>query len=145
MKTFSKPLPFYKDAYEKARAEEIALLPFLQKHFNDPALANTESTYSKFDFISDARCIELKTRNVTKDKFPDLMINKNKIDDARRNCHQRDYIFVYRFSDDSVWYWKFDPSVELDVRVAGRMDRGYDERREFYFIPTSLLENIPLS
>ena len=145
MKSFRRNQPFYKDAYEKARTEEIVLLPYLQRHFNDPDLINTPSRFAKFDYISEARFIELKSRNCPKGKFPDMMINKNKVDEARMKYQQRDYIFVFRFSDESVWYWKFDPSVELDVRVGGRMDRGYDERQYYYFIPTSLLENLPLS
>ena len=135
---------FHKTANQKARDEEAALLPSLRAHFKDHLLTQSVGTFDRFDFVSPTRKIELKTRTCLVDTYPDLMIGANKIAEARRNHNQRDHIFCFKFADGSVYYWIYDPAVFLPARIGGRTDRGMDERKEHFFIPTNVLEYLPI-
>jgi hypothetical protein len=144
MKNFSgRVQPFHKEANARARDEEAALLPALQRFFDDPELEQSEGAFAAFDFVSPRHRIELKTRNCFVHTYRDLMINANKIAEARKYSHLYDYIFVFKFVDGSVYYWKFDARVELERRLGGRTDRGINEIREYYFIPNDILDQLP--
>ena len=62
------------------------------------------------------------------------MIGCNKIKNALK-VEGRKIIFCFKF-EDGLFYWEFDKEKipNLDLRLGGRIDRGKDERRPYYFI-----------
>jgi hypothetical protein len=70
------------------------------------------------------------------------MIGVNKIKNAMK-VEGRKVIFCIKF-DDGLFYWEFDKEKidNLDLRLGGRIDRGVDERRPYYFLKVSDMTKI---
>ena len=133
--------PFVKDpSLSKYRIDteygiesEKICLPILKNKF-DQFLIKNENKYAIFDYVGSSHFIELKTRRYNSDKYPDTMIGCNKIKNALK-VEGRKIIFCFKF-EDGLFYWEFDKEKipNLDLRLGGRIDRGKDERRPYYFI-----------
>ena len=129
------------DANYGEESEKVCL-PILREKFDNYLMKN-ENKYAIFDFIGNTHLIELKTRRYDSTKYPDTMIGVNKIKYAI-NSTGRKVIFCFKF-DDGLFYWEFSKErlgVDLELRLGGRIDRGRDERRPYYFIKTSSLTKI---
>ena len=126
-------------------ASEINLLDTFKTFFNDQTLVRTINN-SIFDFEGDNLLIELKTRTNTKDKYPDTMIGVNKIKKAnvlyKKNLEMQVY-FVFCFTD-GLYYWKYDPTLNLRVDQGGRTDRGRLEIKSYAFIEVDLLTKLEI-
>jgi hypothetical protein len=134
-KTFIKDPNFskYKIDTEYGIESEKICLPLLKTKF-DPFLIKNENRYAIFDYVGVSHFIELKTRRYNSDKYPDTMIGCNKIKNALK-VEGRKVVFCFKF-EDGLFYWEFDKEKipNLDLRLGGRIDRGKDERRPYYFI-----------
>jgi hypothetical protein len=132
----------FKSDYIVGRQNEITHISNLQKAFNDPNLKHTERKTDIFDFYSENKFVELKSRNFEHNKYPDTMIGINKINYAKANP-EREYYFVFSFTD-GLYYWKYNDEDKLNYRKGGRYDRGYNEIKDYAFIPINLLKNISI-
>jgi len=126
---------------EYGAESERLCLPILKEKF-DPFLIKNENRYAIFDYVGSSHFIELKTRRYNSDKYPDSMIGVNKIKNAMK-VEGRKVIFCIKF-DDGLFYWEFDKEKidDLDLRLGGRIDRGVDERRPYYFLKVSDMTKI---
>ena len=67
------------------------------------------------------------------------MIGYNKIKKALEL--NEDVYFIFNFTD-GIYYYKFDRDKELEIKQAGRRDRGRPEIKDYYFIPIEILQKI---
>ena len=129
--------------YIVGRASEEKYLPCLQNAFNDETLSHTKCKSDIFDYIGNNKYIELKTRSFEHTKYPDTMIGLNKIKYAQANP-DKEFYFVFAFTD-GLYYYKYNPDDILNYRKGGRVDRGYNEIKEYAYIPIFLLTYISLN
>ena len=132
----------YKIDNEYGLESEKICLPIIKKLF-DPYIIKNENKYAIFDYVGSTHFIELKTRKYESFKYPDTMIGVNKIKNALK-VEGRKVVFCFKFTD-AFYYWEFDKE-KLDevaeIRLGGRIDRGKDERRPYYFIKISSMIKI---
>ena len=117
---------------------ERQLLPILKTHFKDDSIFQL-TQYNTFDYQGDNKYIELKSRNNKIDKYDKTMVGYNKI--IRASTILEDVYFFFWFTD-GLFYWKFNRDIDLEVKRAGRQDRGKFEYNNYAFIPTTLLTKI---
>ena len=107
----------------------------------DETLEKTNNKYNLFDFIGKDCYIELKSRRNTHDKYPDTMVGYNKIEFAKSTY--KTVIFCFAFTD-GLYYYVFDKTHlannTLRVDYGGRSDRGYEEYKQYCYIPVKLLK-----
>jgi hypothetical protein len=130
---------FFEDEYNKAKEHEEEHFIFLQEYFNDPTLKKTTKKFSTFDYNSDNIIIELKKRNFDFGKYEDYMIGLNKIKRAQKA--KKDIYFIMLF-DNGMYSYKYDINDKLNYRISGRRDRGFNEFKEYAFIPKELFTKI---
>lgn len=130
----------FKRDYEKGKANELKLLPKLRQLFKDDNIQIADEQHSIFDYESNNKRIELKTRFNTKDKYPTTMIPYNKIVDAEN--YEGDYYFVFSFTDKNC-YIKYRKSKfdKFDKSLGGRTDRNKQEIKDYVYIPIDKLVN----
>ena len=108
----------------------------------DETLEKTNNKYNLFDFIGKDCYIELKSRRNTHDKYPDTMVGYNKIEFAKSTY--KTVIFCFAFTD-GLYYYVFDKTHlannTLRVDYGGRSDRGYEEYKQYCYIPVELLKS----
>lgn len=122
--------------YEIGHKVEIELEQLMLNTFG---VIRNQNKYAVFDYESDDSIVELKNRRCFSYSFKDIMMNHSKIDFAKtttKHCY-----FVFKFID-GVYFWKYDKDVELRTDINGRKDRGMNEQKQFYYIPTHLLRPI---
>ena len=98
----------------------------------------TTDANDEFDFKNDSFYIELKTRRVTKDKYPSTMVGENKV--IKGFEHQiagKRVFFVFDFVD-CMCLWELNRD-EYRVKHGGRWDRGRPEIKSYCYIPTKYL------
>jgi len=117
--------------------KENQYLEILKKTF-DMNLEKIEFKYSIFDFCSKDTYVELKSRNIAKDKYSDTMIGFNKL--KRASKVSLPVYFVICFTD-GLYYWKYKEG-EFEVRDGGRIDRGRPEIKKYAYIKTDNLIKI---
>jgi len=92
----------------------------------------------EFDFKNDGFYIELKTRRVTKNKYPTTMVGENKV--IKGFEHQlagKRVFFVFDFVD-CMCIWELNRD-EYHVKHGGRCDRGRPEIKSYCYIPIKYL------
>jgi len=95
-----------------------------------------------FDYSCEDCYVELKSRRCEKDKYPDTMIGLNKINYCDKA--NRDVYFCFGFTD-GLYYWKYDKDEfdeAVEVRKGGRVDRGFNETKDYAYIKTSFLKKV---
>ena len=95
-------------------------------------------TMDEFDFKNDGFYIELKTRRVTKTKYPTTMVGENKV--IKGFEHQmagKRVFFVFDFVD-CMCIWELNRD-EYHVKHGGRWDRGVPEIKSYSYIPIKYL------
>jgi len=121
--------------------KEIELLEIFRNKFSKNLQLTND--YFVFDYECEECFVELKTRRNTKDKYPDTMVGKNKLDYAE-HANKAVY-FCFEFTD-GLYYWKFNPddieNGNVQFRVGGRCDRGRCEYKDYAYIKTSILQKI---
>ena len=110
---------FLKD-YHYGINKEIQLLPQLQSFLNDNTIYKLENS-NVFDFKGDNKFIELKSRNNNYSKYPTTMIGLNKI---KKASTLQEYVYFFFCFNDGLYYWLYDKDCELEIKKAGRFDRG---------------------
>jgi len=98
----------------------------------------TTAQMDEFDFKNDNFIIELKTRRVTKNKYPSTMVGENKV--VKGFEHQiagKRVFFVFDFVD-CMCLWELNRD-EYHVKHGGRWDRGKAEIKSYCYIPTKYL------
>ena len=128
----------FKKDYTFGIKKEIELLPIIKKAFNDETITQLDRL-NVFDYKGDNKYIELKSRNNSYNKYPTTMIGYNKIKKALEL--NEDVYFIFNFTD-GIYYYKFDRDKELEIKQAGRRDRGRPEIKDYYFIPIEILQKI---
>ena len=128
----------FKKDYTFGIKKEIELLPIIKKAFNDETIIQLDRL-NVFDYKGDNKYIELKSRNNSYNKYPTTMIGYNKIKKALEL--NEDVYFIFNFTD-GIYYYKFDREKELEIKKAGRFDRGRPEIKDYYFIPIEILQKI---
>ena len=128
---------FLKD-YHYGINKEIQLLPQLQSFLNDNTIYKLENS-NVFDFKGDNKFIELKSRNNNYSKYPTTMIGLNKI---KKASTLQEYVYFFFCFNDGLYYWLYDKECELEIKKAGRFDRGRPEINEYCFIPIELLQKV---
>ena len=89
------------------------------------------------DMVSEDRknILELKSRRIIHNRYPDIMIGLNKVEEAIKHSKNFDYYLLFLFKD-GLYKWKYAKGKKYDIRMGGRMDRGKDERKMCAYIPT---------
>jgi len=92
----------------------------------------------EFDFKNDGFYIELKTRRVTKNKYPSTMVGENKVVKGfELQMAGFRVFFVFDFVD-CMCIWELNRD-EYHVKHGGRCDRGVPEIKSYCYIPTKYL------
>ena len=63
--------------------------------------------------------IELKSRNIPHNQYPDLMIGMNKLIEADNNCHLADFYFFF-LCKDGLYGWLSGKNKNFTTRCVGR-------------------------
>jgi hypothetical protein len=134
IKNNNSNLKKFKDDFIFGLAQEDVLLEVIKKKFGNDIIKTKER--SIFDYESDNVLVELKSRRVKKDTYPDTMIGINKIDFASKS--DKEVYFAFQFTDN-LYYWKYDKDELLNFRGGGRSDRGKNEYKPYCYIPVNLL------
>ncbi len=92
----------------------------------------------EFDFKNDGFYIELKTRRVTKNKYPSTMVGENKVVKGfELQMAGFRVFFVFDFVD-CMCIWELNRD-EYHVKHGGRWDRGTAEIKSYCYIPIKYL------
>ena len=92
----------------------------------------------EFDFKNDSFVIELKSRRVTKNKYPSTMVGENKVVKGfEYQIAGKRVFFVFDFVD-CMCLWELNRD-EYHVKHGGRWDRGKAEIKSYCYIPTKYL------
>jgi hypothetical protein len=106
----------------------------------DKSLQKVKDKYYCFDFSCDSCYVELKSRRCDSFQYKDTMVGKNKLDYASKMT--RPVFFVFGFND-GLYYWKYNKedldNGNVEIRKGGRVDRGFDELKDYGFIKTEIL------
>ena len=143
---------YFTEDYKNGKQSEIESLPELQEIFDDGNLELDEDVFAHFDFYSDDRCIELKSRFNTKledgklihlkrdgetTELDSLMFDTIKMQSAGRynRAHTpKEFFIVWKLQDNIYGYWKIDTSkknIEYTRQdVSGNMGFGCIQRRD---------------
>jgi hypothetical protein len=132
--------------YEFGIQKEKSVLNKLRDKFGE-SLQITDYRFAAFDFFNETTYIELKSRRCSKNCYLTTMISYNKVLNAKQlkidvpDC--KDIIFCFQFTD-KLCYWKFNEEEleKMQVRNAGRMDRGRVEHKLHLFIPIEYLIDV---
>ena len=130
---------FFEEAYLDGKKNEDEHFAFLKDWSDESTLQQTKKIFSTFDYYSDNIIIELKKRNFEFGKYEDYMIGLNKVEKA--NKANKDIYFVMLF-DDGMYSYKFQVNDKLNYRISGRRDRGFNEFKQYAFIPKELFIKI---
>ena len=131
----------FKNDYNLGNLNEIKLLKTFQTFFNDSEI-ETLDTFNAFDYKGNKKVIELKTRTCEHTTYNTTMIGANKIEQARvYNKMNFDVYFIFNFID-GIYYWKFTPENKLVKQKGGRVDRGKNEIKDYYYIPITNLSKL---
>lgn len=130
---------FFEEDYNKGKEHEDEHFIFLQEYFFEPTLKQTKKIFSTFDYNSDNIIIELKKRNFDFGKYEDYMIGLNKIKRAQKVKKEIYFIMIF---DNGMYCYKFQVNDKLNYRISGRRDRGFNEFKQYAFIPKELFIKI---
>lgn len=90
---------------EYGKASELAVLPMINEHFNDTAVASSE-VFSTQDFFSQKNVYELKSRKIVHNLYPTTIIGCNKAV-LNEQDREKTLYFVFKYLD-GLFYIKYD-------------------------------------
>jgi hypothetical protein len=103
-------------------------------------LRKTDDPFATLDFSNEDETVwaEAKRRFITHDRYPTVVIGKNKVDFLR--AHGGNGVFCWTYNDGD-YYIRYDPAVFDTFRVAPfqRLDRGGDAESLVYHVPITSL------
>lgn len=109
----------------------------------DNTLKQSDKRFSLFDFFGEKSYVELKSRKVRHNQYPDTMVGYNKIEFAEKSPSSKVF-FVFSFTD-GLYYYQFNKEhIGKGIRIdlGGRTDRGENEIKKYAYIDTNLLKLI---
>jgi hypothetical protein len=120
--------------------EELAL-PIIRKKFKDDDIVLNPNIFHHFDYSSEGKQYELKTRFNTKNKYSTTMIPVSKVTYCK-HYHGKSY-FIFKFYD-GMFYIRYKRKLfkTFEKKIMERKDRGSIERNEYVLIPVNLLKKI---
>ena len=131
------------------KAEKTAIIQ-LQQHFNFTLIKL--DYYNPFDFYNETErvYIELKSRRCQINTYESTMVGMNKINKAKiltrknNNVYFCFYFTKTDFSECDLYFWKFNllDFDKCETKTSGRVDRGKNEIKKYFYIPISLLIKI---
>lgn len=127
---------------EYGKMSEIAVLPMINKHFNDNAVASSEM-YSTQDFFSQNAVYELKSRKIVHNMYPTALIGCNKAV-LKREDKDKTLYFVFSYLD-GLFYIKYNEEQFKDWKSVFQRNtrRGcVDLPHECFHIPHTALTRI---
>lgn len=95
-----------------------------------------KNPYNVMDMCNSNNIIELKTRRIHHNSYPDMMIGLNKIQEAVKNKDPNVLYTMTFLCKDGLYGWTYEKGKPYDVRMGGRTDRGKDERKMCAYLPT---------
>jgi hypothetical protein len=108
-------------------------------HFKYPKIKKLDR-FHPMDFYYDGNYFEIKARQFKHDKYITTMLGYNKIKWANNHKDYNIY-FVFVF-DDGDYYYKYNPEDIFETSLGGRVDRGQNEIKLYYYIPINKLIKI---
>ena len=106
-----------------------------ENDYSNDKLKFYKNPYNVMDMCNSTNIIELKTRRIKHNQYPDLMIGLNKIEEAENNSND-DILYTMLFlCNDGLYGWSCMDGKTYSVRMGGRCDRGKDERKICAFLP----------
>ena len=120
---------------------ESQTIDLLKEYFKDDKLMKTEDRYCGYDFYSENKRIELKTRRNTSFKFDTTILPIKKLKGV--SSFNGTYYFVFKFTN-GLFYIKYDESVfkNFKTEMKQRRDRGIIESDMYVMIPIENLTEI---
>lgn len=110
----------------------------LCSHFGLKTLMKLD-LFHPMDFHSPNKYFEIKSRRFNHNKYNTTMVGKNKLDWIKENYLEGiEYYFVFVF-EDGDYYYKYNPDDEFKTSIGGRVDRGLNEIKLYYYIPIDKL------
>ena len=132
----------FKQDYRTGISNEMRCLDFFNYYF-DEIFKKTPPTHS-FDFETDKRFIELKSRTCLASSYPTTMVGMDKIKIASQ-CDKPVH-FAFLFNDGSLYEIEYNAEIfkNFETRLFQRNDRidHQDVCKEYCYIPVRLLEEI---
>ena len=133
---------FQKD-YRNGLQNETRCIEFFNYYF-DEEFKKTSQQMNPFDFESEKRFIELKSRTCSKNAFETTMIGYDKIYEAKKAGKPVHFAFLFR--DGSLW------EIEYNAKLFDTFEYSYFKREDridhqdigktYCYIPVHLLEEI---
>tara|TARA_R110000765_G_scaffold213808_2_gene318821 strand:- start:1100 stop:1555 length:456 start_codon:yes stop_codon:yes gene_type:complete len=103
---------------------------------NSGPLKFYKNPFNVMDMCNDTNILELKTRRIFFNQYPDLMIGLNKIEEAEKfSSDTKKYTMLFLLKD-GLYGWRYSPDKKYDIKMGGRCDRGVDERKLCAFLFT---------
>src|SRR5271155_2779175 len=124
----------FNEDLKTGKAAEKDILSTLKKTLDDKQIEIVPGMYSKFDYESPSRRIELKCRTNSSTKYNTTMISLSKVYDAEN--YDGDYYFVFKFTDKLMMI-EFDEKQfkKFERNIIVRKDRGLDESNTYVMLP----------
>ena len=121
---------------------ERKVIEWLNKNtYKDNPLSFYKNPFNVMDMCNSTNILELKTRRIFHNQYPDLMIGLNKIEEAENSDDNATYTMLF-LCKDGLYGWDCVDGKSYEVRMGGRCDRGRDERKICAFIPSEDLQLI---
>lgn len=136
------PCVYQFEDIEYGKTSELAVLPLINQHFNDNAVASSEM-YSTQDFYSQNNVYELKSRKIVHNLYPTAIIGCNKAV-LRKEDREKTLYFVFSYLD-GLFYIKYDEERFRDWKSTFQRNSRLgcrDMPHEVFHIPYTALTRI---
>jgi hypothetical protein len=115
----------------------------IDKYLNLNTIKLSDNHCYDFYDANNKTFIEIKSRNVQYNTYPDTVVGKNKIDYISSQSNDHTFYFIFNFTD-GMYYIKYEKELfeTFTVKLFGRYDRGRKEFNNYLFIPINHLNKI---
>lgn len=128
-------------------SNEVKHIPTFNEFFG--TTFTRQAGYSVMDYVANNNTVylELKTRRITYNQYPTILVGQNKIDFCKD--HSKTYYFAWAMNN-GIYYIKYDKEVfdTFDVEVGfQRGDRSdcYDRPSDVVHVPMNLLTKLSIA
>jgi hypothetical protein len=135
-------------AYElMGKTNEETYKPILEKIYNSK-IKKTNKTYAVSDFLGNNFSGELKSRTISINDFPTIMIGYNKVKEGFRKLLIDNKYYFWFALREGLYVWEVNKeNYDLNggdsmIKYGGTNRRGYDDYKDHYYINTSNLKKI---
>lgn len=128
--------------YNFGKDEENKLYNVIKDIFDDN-LKQTINKFNRFDFISDKFKIEMKSRNINHNLYPDVFISYNKIDYFLNNFKDTHTLILIFNYIDKILYIKYNDDIFKKFKIQHQNTRiDYKKLDTVIYIPINLLSEL---